>query len=692
MLLKTSVDKKHSHVVFVRQDFTGECSIEKDHTHELIPLPEGEGIMFSIVEDHTHALDGPLDRGEKDDKKDENALIKEVKQLYKAAKNREEKSRKKADNAERFYRGEQWDDGDRQDLEGKNRACLTINEIEPKIDLLSGYQRQNRQDIRFMPVEGEDAKVAEILNVVVKNILDATDAEYEETAVFEDVLITGRGTWHIYLDRDENLEGDIKVERWPQTDIYFGPFEKPDQSDLEYLCKTKWYSRAKLEQLFPEKKDSFRAELDALVNADKDGFIHDEQSGDRYSEEGDEDPVSVDLDPDYINIAKKEYRVIECWRKEFKRVPVAFMPREGFYEAQEGISEKDVASIRAIRGMRVAYQNVHRMRMTSIAAGTLLHDEYPDDFDDFNIIPVFAKKRGEHYWGKVETVIDVQREINKRHSQTVDIMNKCAAYGWFYDRTTFRDPVKDKADWLKNSSSPGFNQEVMDRNKPPVQVDGVRFPTELVNLEELSTSKLREVMNINPEMLGINSKAESGVAIAEKKRQGLVGNEFLFDNLALSKKRLGRAIVRLIQRAYTPERILRVVQGVNSRTPQGAGVEIGGKPIDQYNPEEIKAMLANADLMKYDVAVTESAYSPTNRRYNFIVWSELAGRGIPVPPELLVDLSDLGDKDKVKGQIEAMKQAQMQQEKAKIDAEIQKTQISAQSRAAGPTGAGNTQK
>jgi hypothetical protein len=65
--------------------------------------------------------------------------------------------------------------------------------------------------------------------------------------------------WHVYLDRDENLEGDVKVEYWPQKDVYFGPFSRKDQQDLEYLCKVKWFSKAKLEQLFPEKAKDLRA-------------------------------------------------------------------------------------------------------------------------------------------------------------------------------------------------------------------------------------------------------------------------------------------------------------------------------------------------------------------------------------------------------------------------------------------------
>ena len=674
-LRSTSMEKRHEHVVWLRDDGSAEVSYTDGHTHLFIkgvglgPAPDG----------HTHDITNVLARGEKKDKRADKDKVADVKQLYKVARDFEEEARKIAKSSEDFFRGDQWEKTDEQALKAANRACLTINEIEPKIDLLSGYQRQNRQDIKFLPVEGGDARVAELLNVVVKNITDTSDMEYEETDLFEDVLIAGRGCWHVYIDRDTNIEGDIKIERWPWTDVYFGPFNKRDQSDLEYLCKTRWFSKAKLEQMYPDKAADIVAEVEALIHTGDEGFIHDGQTGDAYSEPSDPSPASItpETDPDFVKIAKKEFRLIELISREYEKVPVAFNADEDAYIA---IPDGSVGDAKSLPGFRVAYRNVSRIRRQTVSAGVLLEDEFMDEFGDFNIIPVFAKLRGKHWWGKVHTAKDPQREINKRHSQLVDIMNKCATYGWFYDDRTFGGDQKAFNDWLKNASSPGFNQKVANQDKPPQKEEGVKWPGELVNLELLSTDKLREIMNINPEMLGINSKAESGVAIAEKKRQGLVGNEFLFDNLALSKKRLGRLLVRLIQKIYTPERILRIVQSNNARSP----IELGGKSLDQYDPQEIVALLTNSDLTKYDVAVSESAFSPTNRRYNFIVWSELASRGVPVPPELLIELSDLGDKEKVKAQIKSMQEQAQKMEQAKIDAEIQKTLISAQSKA-GPS-------
>ena len=92
-------------------------------------------------------------------------------------------------------------------MESIERAALTINEIEPKIDLLSGYQRQNRTDFKFMPVEEGDQRVADILNVVVKNITDQCQYPHEETLVFEDMAIRGRGCFNIYVSNEKNILG-----------------------------------------------------------------------------------------------------------------------------------------------------------------------------------------------------------------------------------------------------------------------------------------------------------------------------------------------------------------------------------------------------------------------------------------------------------------------------------------------------
>ena len=251
----------------------------------------------------------------------------------------------------------------------------------------------------------------------------------------------------------------------------------------------------------------------------------------------------------------------------------------------------------------------------------------------------------------------------------VDIMNRQAAYGWFYDDTTFPTP-QEATNFKSNSSTPGFTQRVNSTKSLPEKVEGAKVPTEVIELLTIESQTLRGIMNINLEMEGNQSNAQSGIAILERKKQGLVGNEFLFDNFTIAKVKIGRLLAAMIQKYYSSDRIMRIVYNENIKSP----VTVGGNPL-QGQEAELQALIENTDLTKYDVVVGESGWSPTVRIANFMMWAELAGKGLPVPPELLIELSDLPEKDKVMQQVQAMQQARMQAEQDKNQVEIMKTQI-----------------
>lgn len=670
----------HSHFIYLNEQAGfGSCSTDAKHSHRVsfsppqAPsvdsmtgmqlTPEQPGFWFIEPADgHSHEPSEEFSV-KKPKKKYDDDLAKENRALFRTAETNESDSRKKAEKSEEFYMGEQWDKADKSKLEAVDRAALTINEIEAKIDLLSGYQRQNRSDFRFFPTEGGDGRVADILNVVVKNIIDQNSYEFEETAVFEDEAITGRGNIHCYLDFTDNMRGDIRIEHFPWKDAYYGPHEKPDASDVEYLIKAKWYSKGRIKNLWPDKAEDIDEDWEAYQQS-KDHVTYQK---DQY---GNSENTKPEIMTSFVNIANKEYRLLEIERKEYRRIPVLSDEGNDYYQNLDGLSEKDISSIETIPDISVVRKPESSVSRTVQAGSVILEKEEETADGDFSLVPVYAKKRGDKWWGKVESVKDPQLEINKRHSQSIDIMNKAAGYGWFYDDTTYANP-KDLEDAKKNLSKPGFHLKVQDSNRPPVKQEGAKFPSELTNMMALDSQKIKEIMNINMEMLGMGGQYQSGYALVEQKRQGLIGNEYLFDNLNRSKKRIGKKLVHLIQKAYSPERIMRIVENQNSKTP----VQIGQQPLANYDPQEILTLLKTADLTKFDVVVGMSSFNPTTRMANFLIWADLAGKGIQVPPTVLVDMSDLPDKEKVKQEFERMQQQQQAQEKAKMDTEIQKTMI-----------------
>ncbi len=241
-IIRTTKDERHWHIAFVRDDGSGYTSVDSEHAHnidrEVIEDPvmnpdTGQTMQkavlgASIIEEangHIHEL-GEIELVEPVEEED-SEVVGDVLEMWKQVKDIEMESKEIAGKAEGYYSGDgQWDEGLKRNLQSVSRAALVLNEIEPKIDLLSGFHRQNRLDIRYLPVEGSDQMGADILNIVVKNILNQNGFEMEETEVFDDMLIAGRGSFNFYTDYDANIDGDIIVEHFNWQDAFYGPHNK----------------------------------------------------------------------------------------------------------------------------------------------------------------------------------------------------------------------------------------------------------------------------------------------------------------------------------------------------------------------------------------------------------------------------------------------------------------------------------
>ena len=670
----------HSHIVYLNDETgVGLCSTEMGHTHEIVfqpptdpqldemgnevaPGAPGGWFIQPALDGHTHTIEDYTAKAAKK-KEEDTQVLSDIRELFKTGRELEKDSIEKAQESEKFYSGEHWDETEKSRLESLSRAAVTINKIEKNVDQICGMQRQERTDIRFIPQEGGDQKVADLLNVTTKHILNRCFFPREESAAFEDSVIGGRGLLNIFVKFDNDLRGEIVVEKFPYLDVVFGPHEKLDLSDCEYLIKHRFFSKAKIKQLWPGKADD--------VDKDFDDYIVERESVqysvDHYGKGSGFQAIGDDV---MVDIAKKEYRVLECWRKVYEKTSVIANAQEDFYFNAYGWDSKDLRSARTIPGFFVIENNITKFRVTKTAGGVVLSDEYPAELpvDDFFIIPIYAKKRGQKFWGKVEPAKDPQKYVNKQYSLALDIGNKMSAYGWFIDSTTFPDNEKEK--FKRLASSPGFVVEVTDSNRPPQQVQGVKFPSELINLMEVGKNEITESMNIinNP-----NGANESASLFVQRRNDKLLGSEYLFDNLSFAKQKLGRLLVKLIQKYYSPDRIVRIVRNANSKEP----VELGGQPVDEFSDEDIQGMLTTTDLELYDVEISESTWSPSMRLSTFMLLSELARSGQPIPPEALLEFADMPAeiRNKLIGMMAQQGQAQASAEQAKADAEIQKTLI-----------------
>jgi hypothetical protein len=692
MIKKTTEQNKHNHMAYIKPDGTGVTSEDNGHVHELKQVmefvtqriigPDGQPVIdpntglealeevqqpkldengepvfeMSEVDGHTHDLVDVeiIDRKKQQDSEEDR--VAETIRLYDVAKRYDSDYRVQAGESEDFYLNDQWDQSIISKLKSEDRAHYTVNEIKPKIDLLSGYQRQNRTELRYFPTEDGDQEIADILTKLAKNITEQSNYPYEETNVFEDEIITGRGNLHVFVDVEDNLDSDIKIEKFNWKDVVYGPHDKLDGSDCEYVVKQKWFSKEKIKALYPNKADKIEASFNFfdILNGNSSSFDDDYSSGKILELK---DTLMSNMQ-DIVDLENKNIRVFELLKKEYKRVPIAFNKFDNFYVNAEGLSSEDLEQLKNIEGLAVVmkvFSNVVGYRV----AGSVLLDSSESIFSRLPIIPVYATKKGKTVFGKVHVAKGLQQEINKRHCQMSDFANKMYNAGWLYEKGAFLGNQKSK--FKKAVAKPGFVEEVENLSKIQ-KLEGMKFPSELVALHSDSSNKLTELMGINASLLGSTSGNVPAIAQAEQKRQALIGNEYLFDNLSLSKKVLGKLILEAIRAVYTPQRVFRIL---NNQSSVSAEDQLTNPNTQQpYTLEDIIDIWINADLSRYDVVVGENMYNLTNRQSNFAIWSNLLVQS-QLPPStfipFLLELSDVPGKDDFLQSIN-QQQAQQQQE------------------------------
>jgi len=659
MLYRTSTDKRHYHVVYVDDGVApspvvqgsepqpqpvATTSLDKKHTHDV--LIDADGLLTTTPgpDGHVHILEPYEYKEPKAEKETEEDQVKRVHELVAEAKKYEEESRKRGKESWGFYDGtKQWSDEAKNKLKNQKRACLRVNAIAPKVDLLHGYQMQNRSDILVLPQENGDERVAEILTMLIKGVWDRNHGAMHESNKFLDSTVVGRGLDRVSMDWDASVEGEIRLEHQKWDSMYLGPHDRSDLEDLEYVVIVRKYSRSKVKEIWPEKADELQNWLEEVDR------IRGTQFND-YRVNSMVDGVEL------TDIARKEVFVYECIRKTYQSVYVADVGSERI--DLEGVSQKDVKKLETIDGITTRRRIIYKVA-TEITGGDVLLEDFENDVNEIPVSVAYAKRDGDGgFYGKVEEVKDLQRQINKGESSLSDWIVRGAGGSKYYVTGNTFTSEAEKSRFLKNASSPfGVFTVTSDA---PVREDTPPLPAALLTYRNVQSEALQRAMNIPMEAFGVNLNSEvSGRAIQESRRSGMAANEFLFENLNIAKERIGRLIIKYIAEYYTTDRIIREI--ANSKPDQIS------QELQQMDLAEIARIFNDKEaLLKYDVKVTTSPESETYKTMMFFEMTDLirsgALPGSPAVQSLLIRNSMLSEEDKARmlGDLQAESEAAAQ--------------------------------
>ena len=122
--------------------------------------------------------------------------------------------------------------------------------------MVTGYQRQHRKSITYIPTEGADPNTTDQYTKLITHIANKNGIHEQFSRGCEQAAITGMVLLQPYLDfsSDDPAQGELKVKLWEYNSFLVDPyFRNPDMSDAQFVWCQEYISKKEAEDRFPDK-------------------------------------------------------------------------------------------------------------------------------------------------------------------------------------------------------------------------------------------------------------------------------------------------------------------------------------------------------------------------------------------------------------------------------------------------------
>lgn len=545
----------------------------------------------------------------------------------------------------RSYAGSNWTQAERAALENQKRMVLELNKIRRVVNLYSGYERENRLSTVCAPFEASDEDTADLLSDVMLYVYDKGNAHHVISEAFEHALKTGLAIVGIYMDytRDK-VNGDMRFYWKPFNAIMLDPyFTKRDLSDCDQAATRDLLSRDQVKCMLPWLDPSIIENIPTGIRDNKFQYLG----------------IYRQYNSTYI--AKNLLTYDQHWVRINK-------PQKYLVDLETGVTQewkgddKEERSIAEVTKENPQIQLINSYKRTVelniIVGGRLLYSgPDPTELNNFPFIPIIAyfEPLIDTYelkiQGIVRSIVDAQRQYNRRHSQIIDLMESVINTGWISRNGAVLDPLM----LLQSGQSRNIIiNEGYDVNADIREIQPPQVPPGYLQYQDILDQNIMEIPGGSEELLGISSTGDSQVSgrLAEvRASNGLKGNRGLFDNLEQSLKWLGDLVVEGIQKNFTPGKVWRITK--RDPTPEFFSREFG-----QYDSVIKQAILTQTQIQAY--------------YYQLLQLREL---GIPIPDDEIIEAAPLQGKVRLKAKMAQIAQQQQQVLQTEMEAEQRKAQL-----------------
>jgi hypothetical protein len=527
-----------------------------------------------------------------------------------------------------YYDNKQLTDTEIKTLERRGQPAIVINRIKRKIDFLRGVEQQQRVDPKAFPRNPQDEASAHAATDALRFVTDANRYDVIRSGVWDNLLVEGLAGAEVVVEPKRNGELDIVIRRVPWDRIFRDPHSREaDCSDANYLGTVLWMDYRDAAERWPDSADT----LETILSSTSMGDTFDDR------------PSNLA----WCDSKRKRVRIVQMWHR-----------KAGVWH------------------------------WCTFTRGVVLEsgpspylDEHGEPECPLILASAYIDRKNARY-GVVREMIGPQDEINKRRSKALHLLT-------LRQVVAEKGAVDDSRAARIELAKPDGYLEVAPNKRFEILPNGDMAAGQFQLLQH-ATAEI-DLLGPNAAMQGKSAADQSGRAIIAQQQGGYVELGPVMDRLRQFNISVYQAIWSRIRQFWTQEKWIRVtddernVKFVALNKPITAGEQFqdemlrAGVPPEQI-AAEMQAMAGDPRLqqvvdvqnnvaqMYVDIVVDDAPDTISIQHEQFELIVQLVQAGVPIPPDMLIEMSQLRNKDAV---LEKMRGGGMDPQAAQAQAEQQ---------------------
>jgi hypothetical protein len=496
-----------------------------------------------------------------------------------------------------------------------------FNFLQQPVNMITGYQRQHRKNILYIPSEGADPNTTDQYTRIIDHVCNVQGIGETFSKGCELACISGMCLLMPYLDYsgDDPAQGELKVKVWEYNSFLIDPFMRElDGSDANFVWCQEYISKKDAEARFSDKID----QIAPMSGAPQ-----------RYG--------SFYFLPESHNMARNDLMVLSYvwykWRRKKKRL---YSPSRHQFFDYGGGQEQLAEILYHITDLQVVEVDTPTWKLATILNDQLLFQgDNPLGYDEFPFVPMVWNYEPHINWydlrarGLVRTLRDTNFLINRRIILNHDISESSINSGWMrkVGAVANEDNLKKSGQGYDVLINDGYEmtdvQKIIPNAVPP---SDLQLADQLINF-------IFQISGINIENWSGQEDAQtSSLTVLLKQAANLTVLQKYFDQWDYALKLLG-------------DRLLKIV--MNNWNAAKVSLIIGEEP----SPHFYSKIFA-----KYQVIVEEGLNTATQKNMQarqLVEINQMFGREV-FPPSMIIKDMNLSGKGEA---IEFLKNQEMQQ-------------------------------